>query len=189
MRCVFCLILISSHRLTRLEFYLGATDTTPSAKCQRRPQIHRSMANPTGRHCRRRRTIAIQRSQRSSDACCPQRRCDVLDIRRLHHLGRKALRLGWLDLTAPFCLLHCDPTLLSSHPDGAAPPPAFRCRCAREGSASCLSVLSSYHNPTQPNPTPTPAQLLYYPLQCPTPIPAFGPDLQTRAFKQKTYQL
>ena len=63
--------------LYKAEFYLGATNTTPSAKCKRRPQIHRSMANPTTRYRRRGRTIAVRRLQRTSDACCSQCRCDV----------------------------------------------------------------------------------------------------------------
>lgn len=134
------------------------------------------MANPTARHHRRRRTVAVRRSQRASHACRAQCCVDVLDIRRLDHLGRKSLRLGWMDVTAALPSLHLSfprryplpiPTVL--------PPPAIRCCCARAGSASmCLIWPPSC--PSQPDPTLACSLL---PHQRPTQIPALGAGLRT----------
>jgi hypothetical protein len=160
-------------------YYLGPTDTTASATRKRCPEIHRSMANPPASHRRRGRTITVRRSQRASDACGTQRCCDVLNIRRLHYLGRESLRLEQLDVIAASSLpsigLVPDPMLSASHPDGTAPPlcpPLLLCKngfCVDVSCPPSLLCLSITTLTTRPNPQ----QVLYY--QCPTQIPALAP--------------
>jgi len=180
MKCVFPFFFISSIRLTR---HLGPTDTTASAKRKRRPQIHRPMANATTRHQGRGRTIAVQRSQRTSDARCAQCCSDVLDIRRLPRLGRKSLRLERLNVIAASFLpsLHLLPsTLSSSYPDGAAP------SCLPCKSELCVDV-SHLASVLSISTRPDFSKVLYYPTNAPLKYQPLAPVSRlNQAFERKT---